>query len=73
MEAHILADLAFQATSLGESADGVALGEAAARTADRVPASVRASVLSRLAHAYAVAGRVDECERSRLYGPRQAR
>lgn len=53
MEAHILADLAFQATSIGESADGAALGEAAAHVAERTPASVRASVSSRLAYAYA--------------------
>jgi len=64
MEAHILADLAFQATSTGEHADGAALGEAAARAAQGAPASVRASVLSRLAYAYAGAGRVNECERA---------
>lgn len=66
MEAHILADLAFQATSMGQSADGAALGEAAARMAERTPASVRASVSSRLAYAYAGAGRVTECERAWL-------
>lgn len=64
MEAHILADLAFQAASLGDAADGLTLGEAALRTADRSAASVRASVMSRLAYAYAAAGRVDECERT---------
>ena len=66
MEAHILADLAFQATSIGESADGVALGEAAAHMAERTPASVRASVSSRLAYAYAGVGRVTACERAWL-------
>lgn len=66
MEAHILADLAFQATSRGEFADGVAVGEAAARTAQRAPASVRASVLSRLAYAYAGAGLVGKCEKAWL-------
>lgn len=66
MEAHILADLAFQATSIGESADGAALGEAAAHVAERTPASVRASVSSRLAYAYAGVGRVTECERAWL-------
>lgn len=63
MEAHILADLAFQAASLGDSADGVVLGEAAQRVAARSPASVQASVLSRLAYTYDAAGRVEDCER----------
>jgi len=63
MEAHILADLSFQAASLGDTADGVTLGEAAHRTAVRSAASVQASVLSRLAFGYASAGRVDDCER----------
>jgi hypothetical protein len=64
MEAHILADLSFQAASLGDARDGVALGEAAQRTAERSAASVQASVLSRLAYAYAAAGRVADCERT---------
>jgi hypothetical protein len=64
MEAHILADLAFQAACLGEAHDGVILGEAARRTAERSPRSVQASVLSRLAFAYAAAGRVADCERT---------
>jgi hypothetical protein len=38
------------------------LGEAAERTARSEAASVRASVKSRLAYAYAGTGRVDECE-----------
>ncbi len=64
MEAHILADLSFQSASLGDTAEGVALGEAALRTAERSAASVRASVMSRLAYAYAAAGKVDDCERT---------
>jgi hypothetical protein len=64
MEAHILADLAFQAASLGAGQDGVALAEAARRVADRGPASVHASVTSRLAFAYAAAGRMAECDRA---------
>ncbi len=66
MEAHILADLAFQAASMGDSRDGVALGEAAQRVAKSVTASVQASVASRLAFAYAAEGRVAECERAWL-------
>jgi hypothetical protein len=64
MEAHILADLSFQAASTGDPADGLTLGEAARRTAERSAASVQASVLSRLAYAYAAAGRVDDCQRT---------
>jgi hypothetical protein len=66
MEAHILADLSFQSASLGDTAEGVALGEAAQRTAERSAAGVRASVMSRLAYAYAAAGRVDDSERAWL-------
>lgn len=62
MEAHILADLSFQAASQGDAQDGVVLGEAAQRVSDRSASSVQASVMSRLAYAYAAAGRVDECE-----------
>ncbi|MEU0557466.1 carph-isopro domain-containing protein [Dactylosporangium sp. NPDC006015] len=64
MEAHILADLSFQAASLGDTSDGVALGEAARRISERSAESVRASVQSRLSYAYAAAGRLDDCERS---------
>lgn len=66
MEAHILADLAYQSASLGDAHDGVALAEAAYRVAERVPASVQASVMSRLAFTYAVAGRVKDCEQTWL-------
>ncbi|EGD44051.1 putative tetratricopeptide TPR_2 [Nocardioidaceae bacterium Broad-1] len=54
--AHILADLAFQAASRERPADAVPLGEAAGRAARHAPASVRASVLSRMAYAYASGG-----------------
>src|SRR5206468_4405249 len=64
MEAHILADLSFQAASLGNTADGVVLGEAARHVGGRSAASVQASVMSRLAYAYAAAGKVTDCERT---------
>ena len=66
MEAHILADLSFQAASVGDVRDGVMLGEAARRVADRSAGSVQASIESRLAFAYAAAGRADDCERTWL-------
>jgi hypothetical protein len=65
MAAHILADLAFQATSRGEAGDGVRLGEAADEVAAKSPASVRASVKTRLAYAYAGAGETRAFERTR--------
>lgn len=55
--AHILADLSFQAASREHPADAITLGEAARRASDAAPAAVRASVLSRLGFAYAIAGR----------------
>jgi len=64
MEAHILADLSFQAASHGDAHDGVVLGEAARQVSHRSAGSVQASVMSRLAYAYAAAGRVDDCERT---------
>lgn len=60
MAGHILADLSVQATTLGHPNDAVRLGEAADRATERSAASVRASVNSRLAHAYAGAGLVKE-------------
>ncbi|WP_436535230.1 carph-isopro domain-containing protein [Actinoplanes sp. HUAS TT8] len=66
MAAHILADLSFQAASLGDVVDGVTLGEASRRVAARSAPSVRASVDSRLAFAYAAAGRPRDCERAWL-------
>jgi hypothetical protein len=66
MEAHILADLSFQAASVGDPRDSVVLGEAARRTAQGAAPSVGASVMSRLAYGYAAAGRVAECERTWL-------
>jgi hypothetical protein len=63
LAAHILADLAFQAANTGtHTRDGIVLGEGAAEIAARAPATVRASVSSRLAYAYAAAGRRSEFE-----------
>ncbi|MEV0634224.1 hypothetical protein AB0I77_04435 [Streptomyces sp. NPDC050619] len=62
--AHILADLSFQAASRSHPADAVALGEAARRASEGGTASVRASVLSRLAYGYAAAGRNTDFERT---------
>lgn len=63
--AHILADMSFQAASRGHPADAMALGEAARRASDAAPLAVRASVLSRLAYAYAAAGRAADFTRTR--------
>ena len=65
MSAHILADLAFQAASRGEARDGVRLGEAAVRAAAKSPATVRATVLNRLAYAYAGARHAADFARAR--------
>ncbi|MEU9473450.1 carph-isopro domain-containing protein [Streptomyces avermitilis] len=62
--AHILADMSFQASSRHHPADAITLGEAAWRTSGGGTASVRASVLSRLAHGYAAAGRTADFERA---------
>jgi hypothetical protein len=66
MEAHILADLAFQAASTGQPADGIELGQAADSVARRATAGVQASVLSRLAFAQAAAGQPSRAERTWL-------
>ncbi|MGB5756536.1 MAG: hypothetical protein WBM50_06450 [Acidimicrobiales bacterium] len=66
MEAHILVDLSFQAASTGQPGDGVIIGQAASDVAAKVTAGVRASVLSRLAFAYATAGDVAGAERTWL-------
>ena len=68
MAAHVLGDLAFQAASRGCPADAVPLGEAAARVAATASAGVRASVQTRLAYGYAVAGRLDDFERAYAAG-----
>lgn len=62
--AHILADLAFQAASREQPADAVPLGEAAERASRRAPGSVRGSVLSRLAYAYASGGEEEAFRRA---------
>ncbi|MGW4792723.1 carph-isopro domain-containing protein [Nonomuraea sp. NPDC004297] len=63
--AHVLADMSFQAASRDHPADAITLGEAARRACDAAPSAVRASVLSRLAFAYATAGRHTDFQRSR--------
>ncbi|MGH3715454.1 MAG: carph-isopro domain-containing protein [Micromonosporaceae bacterium] len=65
MAGHVLADLSVQATTLDQSEDAVVLGEAATRAAAKTTSSVRASITSRLAHAYAGANRVREFHRAR--------
>lgn len=65
LAAHILADLAFQAASRDHPSDAITLGEAAARISEGAPAGARASVLSRLAYAYATAGRTTDFDRTR--------
>lgn len=67
MAAHILADLSYLAASRHDPSDGVVLGEAALRAAACSPVSVRASVMTRLAHANAAAGQFREFTRHR-YG-----
>ncbi|WP_432892889.1 transcriptional regulator [Kribbella sp. CA-245084] len=64
MAAHIVADLAFQAASREQSADAVALGESAAMIAQHAPAGVRASIQTRLAYGYAVAGDMSVFDRA---------
>ncbi|MCP2323552.1 hypothetical protein HDA40_002059 [Hamadaea flava] len=56
MAGHILADLSGQATLMGAGADAVDLGQAAVRVSASAPPRVRASIHSRLAHAYAGTG-----------------
>lgn len=68
MTAHILGDLAFQAATRGHAADAVTLGERARDTAAHSAPAVRASVHSRLAYGYAVAGRMDDFEQARHDG-----
>jgi hypothetical protein len=58
--AHVLADLAFQAATCAHGQDAVMLGEAARDASRRATPCVRASVLTRLAYGYAVAGRIDD-------------
>lgn len=64
MAAHVLADLAFQAATREHAADAISLGEAAADVAASAPATVRASVATRLAYGYAIAGRIGDFERA---------
>jgi hypothetical protein len=64
MAAHVLADLAFQAATRGHAANAIGLGEAAVGVAVGVPATVRASVATRLAYGYAIAGRIGDFDRA---------
>ena len=64
MAAHVLADLAFQAATCEHAADAIGLGEAASGAASGMPATVRASVATRLAYGYAIAGRMSDFERA---------
>jgi hypothetical protein len=64
MAAHILADLSFQAAGCEEDVDAVYFAEAAQRAALGTPATVHASVLSRSAYGYAVAGDKDSFDRA---------
>lgn len=64
---HILADLSFQSASGPDARDALVLAEAAAEITARSPATVRASIASRLAYAYAAAGRRAEFERTRTW------
>jgi hypothetical protein len=60
MGAHVLADLAFQAAAREQPSDAVELGETAAHMAAKMPATVRASVGTRLAYAYAIAHQLSD-------------
>lgn len=56
LAAHILADVAFQTASV-DPESAVVIAEEASQVAAKAPATVRASVSSRLAYCYAAAGR----------------
>jgi hypothetical protein len=60
----ILADLSYQTATEGHVDEGASIGQAALDAAERSPASVRGSVMIRVSHAYAAAGRFREFERS---------
>jgi Arc/MetJ-type ribon-helix-helix transcriptional regulator len=64
LAAHILADLSYQTATEGHVDEGASIGQAALDAAERSPASVRGSVMIRVSHAYAAAGRFREFERS---------
>lgn len=61
--AHILADLALQASSSGDVRDALVIGDAALRAGHGSPGGVYASLLARTAHVHAMAGRLEELER----------
>lgn len=63
LAAHTLADLGFQAASREQPREAIALGQRAADVACRTGSlAVQASVQSRLAYAYSVAGRLADSE-----------
>lgn len=64
MAAHILADVAFQSATCNAPSDAVDLAARAQHASTNTPATVRASVLSRAAYGYAIAGRVTDFERA---------
>jgi hypothetical protein len=62
--AHVLADLGFQAASSGRGEEAVKVGQIAAQIAAKSPATVRASVATRLAYGCAVAGDLPQFDRA---------
>ncbi|MGH3756080.1 MAG: carph-isopro domain-containing protein, partial [Pseudonocardiaceae bacterium] len=68
MAAHVLGDLACQAATREHSRDAIALGQAAVRIATGSPAGVRASMQTRLAYGYALAGQLDDFDRAYATG-----
>lgn len=63
MSAHVLADLTFQAATCERTEDALHLARVAQRASAGTPATVRASVLSRVAYGYAVAGQLADFDR----------
>jgi hypothetical protein len=62
--AHVLADIAYQSASRDDAEDAVVIGEAALHVGQRAPAGVYASLQTRAAYAYAMAGRLHDFERN---------
>ncbi len=65
LAAHILGDLCYQAACRGIGVDAVEIGEAAVRAAESATRTARASVITRLGYAYAVASDTDGFARAR--------
>ncbi|MDQ6899775.1 MAG: helix-turn-helix domain-containing protein [Candidatus Dormibacteraeota bacterium] len=64
LAAHVLADIAYQSASRGDLRDGLAIAEGAVRAGQQASAGVYASVLTRVAYAHAVGGRLRDFESS---------